>query len=267
MIVFVGLAISVLTAGCDSEEADPSPPLAPLKLPMNQGFDGGDCEPTDLTLHDVNYLSDLVVVGTISKIEVVRDEIVARGVPTTPEECNPGSQKWATRVTMGNLEIVRGESTTGTVEFILDYDRTKQWQSLAMTKVNDEWVPGWVEPTIELSETFAWSGDTGLQPGQRLGVFLEQNDGRYVLNRLPMLEAFGSRVRPTTKHVFGRCYTVNALTEATVSELRTSLTNSDASLAGQAATALRQYPIVQVSSCSPPTEPDLVHDMDLDADQ
>ncbi len=268
--VWILLVVS-LVLSCDSEETSLAAKSS-LQLPSNVGTDGSDCPTGEVSLNDIAYLGDRVVIGTVTSVTAVSDvyhmyindsgEIVR---DSDTSDCELNSYRWAIKVEISDVEPLDG-GDAGDVSFVVDPFQAEAWNSLGMTKIGDVWTPNFVEPTVELNDSFGWSGESGFQSGQRIGVFLQESDiGHLTLAKLPVLDASDDgTLRGTSDFIYQSCQTAKSLNSTTAEQLRAQLETADATQASVEIQALKRRAPFYLSTCSPaPTQvlgPDMGHD-------
>ena len=170
------LAIFAVLGACDSSTGSnndgfkPDPVIHSLPTSQNSALLCTEADKVNLVGGDLMASADRIVVGTVTNVEVI-DEIVP-----DLDRCIPSSIAWTLRVTMQVEENLKGTGTT--VEFFVSKVQYDYWDVRPLRNVDGQWFPtDYGEPAFLLSDTLSWNGQSGVQPGQELLVFLWNPEG------------------------------------------------------------------------------------------
>ncbi len=183
LCIAIGL-ISVI--GCNSSEPAsqdtpniPTPPQETVKLPSSS--DDAFCEEEiALSGGDLMASADRIVVGRVVSIDVV-DKFWEIATP-----CPPEAIYWSLRVKLDVSDNLKGVGDT--VEFLLsDQPQLALWDTAPLHKKDGKWLPtGMGEPKLNVTETLAWNGTTGITLDQELIVFLWEISGEHGPLSMPL---------------------------------------------------------------------------------
>ncbi|QED30080.1 hypothetical protein FRD01_23155 [Microvenator marinus] len=171
------LFLLVGALGCSNNGDSPSPQNRELKLPSSS-IDHSICEDEDkryLSGGDVDEVVQRIVVGEVSSISFL--EVDDR------TGCAETSYSWTLRVGVQISQALKGESGEIFVNVRPEY---LTWASLPIRREGAVWLPEWPNsPAIEVSDELGWSGDTGLQVGQEVVLFLMETNGVLHTGKMP----------------------------------------------------------------------------------
>ncbi len=241
------LGVMMIIGACDSASDRSKPPtFDPIdetaELPSASSERSFCNEGTDVSGGDLMASADRIVVGTVTKVEVVEE------VSPPDFRCAPENTAWTLRVTMDVSENLKGEGNT--VEFI-GFFQYSDWSSRPMHLLDGIW---WTwdmgeqqSPKLQMSETLGWTEDAAVQPGQKLLVFLWNNQGLGP-QRMPLAKVDAQEnVHFQGPDVAGFCLNFPAnYADADLTTIRASL--ADAAIATASATEFSE-PTLTTSLC------------------
>lgn len=173
--IIVFLVVGAL--GCSNNGDSPSPQNRDLKLPASS-IDHSICEEQDkryLSGGDVDEVAQRIVVGEVSSITFL--EVDDR------TGCTQTSYSWTLRVGVQISQALKGE---GGEIFVNLRPEFLTWASSPIRREGDTWLPDWPNsPSLEVSDELGWSGDSGLQVGQEVALFLMETNGVLHTGKMP----------------------------------------------------------------------------------
>ncbi len=164
----LGLAIISILVACE-----PAPQM--LELP-NTASDSSICnDVAEASGGDMVDMVDRILVGKVTRVSFVEEGLA--------EICDPRLYEWTLRVELSVVENLKG---TGDSEVVLVNPDFLQWNSLPVMKRDGTWVPQRsVAPAVELTDTFGWTNEAGIQEGQTLIIFARERDGVLFTSGMP----------------------------------------------------------------------------------
>lgn len=170
------------TVGCQENET-PQKPTGPVenqpevvKLGLPAVHGAAHCNPNSrITGGDMAALADRVVIGDITAVEFVEvlEKKDGAGDPSQ-NECNVDQYYWTLKVTIDNVENIKGTGASFDV-YITPHEAL--WASVPMRLVNNVWLPKWPghTPAVQVTDELAWSEVSGIQVGQRVLLFTDED--------------------------------------------------------------------------------------------
>ncbi len=216
-VIFLFVSLTLL--GCDrNPETLKSNPNIEMALPNVSTADS--CIESDMIEFsggDLLRVSDRVVVGTVT------DVIVKREMTHPIAQCDPETVTWSIDIEMEVDTNIKGSGDT--VVFGLGSESSWSWSSRPISKIDGKWRPSTATRTIEVSQELAWTGDTGVQPGQRILAFLVGVPGSYSNVDYPLAEVTDNGVLFQSETVAGSCVKLSSslINAKTVSDLRSAM--------------------------------------------
>ncbi len=179
------LLLLICLIGCDSSE-NPSDDFVPdtriHALPISKADILCDGPLVEISGGDLMESADRIVVGKVTSVEAVQEFL------PNSQNCASEHVNWSVRVRLEVEENLKGSGEI--VEFTLGAEwQLGFWDSQPVYKRGSEWTPTWAgEPTFQVSSTFGWTKDEGLQPGQELLVFLWDKNGGLGPQSVPLAQ-------------------------------------------------------------------------------
>jgi len=146
---------------------------------------GNGCLPEDnqaeLSGGDLVAMTDRIVVVDVTQVGIADSFAEASSLEDGLTRCDKVAVSLTLKVHASVVEILHliGE----VLIFMIGAGQTLNWASQPRYLFNELWLPdesafnGEPEPQILTSAELGWTGDTGLQAGQRLVLFLNDNGG------------------------------------------------------------------------------------------
>lgn len=190
------LGIITFLAGCSSEQdGDTNPPkdnksnntpilAVDVRMPALRADDGADCFEGDrvvLSGGDLVAMTDRIVVADVTDVRVVETFAEASSLEDGLSRCAAPAVRLTLRVEATVVENLHG--TGETLSFTIGAEQLTAWTSHPRYRFNDRWLPdesafqGEPLPQIQTTEELGWTGESGLQAGQRLLLLLNDNGG------------------------------------------------------------------------------------------
>lgn len=189
--------VLAILAGCSTDRkendhqinnggANNTPPAlaVDVRLPKIQGEDGADCFDGDrvvLSGGDLVAMTDRIVVADLTDVRVIDAFAEASSLEDGLSRCAESDVRLTLEVRAKVVENLHG--TGDSFSFTIGPEEHIAWTSHPRFRFNDQWLPdesayqGEPLPRIQTTEDLGWTGETGVQAGQRLVLFLTDNAG------------------------------------------------------------------------------------------